>query len=106
MTEEARYQKANYPAEARFDRNPNVLAKQVEDDIVLVHLETNRIYELNPTGAALWELVGAGLDRQNIEQRLLEEFDVDQAQLADEIDDILSRLTAEDLVRVSGDGAD
>ena len=98
--------KAANPRGTRFERNPNVLAKHVAEDIVLVHLDTNRIYELNQTGAALWELLGTDLDRADIEERMLEQFEVDATQLRTEIDAILSQLTSEDLVRVSDDGSD
>ena len=78
--------------------NPDVIAQQVGDDTVLVHLETNRIYELNRTGARLWELVQAGLDRDQIQQELLREFDVEEAELAGEIDSFLAQLIGANLV--------
>ena len=79
--------------------DPRVLAKRVDDEIVLVHLETNRIYELNRTGSLLWDALAAGSTRAELEERLVLEFDVDPEQLAREIDELLGHLTSERLIR-------
>jgi hypothetical protein len=34
--------------------NRDVVARRLKDEIVLVHLRTNRIYSLNRTGARFW----------------------------------------------------
>src|SRR5215207_8182687 len=40
--------------------DPNVVAQRIGDDVVLVHLRTNRIFELNATGGRVWALLAAG----------------------------------------------
>jgi Coenzyme PQQ synthesis protein D (PqqD) len=84
---------------SRIRPDPNVLAKRVDDEIVLVHLETNRIYELNRTAASLWNLLDTGLTPAELEQRLALEFDVEPEQLAHEIDELLRHLASEQLIR-------
>jgi hypothetical protein len=71
--------------------------------MVLIHLHTDRIYELNRTGARLWELVGEGCERSRLHEQLLREFDVDAAQLIGEIDQLLSALSAARLVTLTRD---
>jgi hypothetical protein len=83
---------------SRVRPDPNVLAKRVDDEIVLVHLETNRIYELNRTAAFLWDALGAASTQAELEERLALEFDVDPEELADEIDELLRQLTSERLI--------
>ena len=63
---------------SRVRPDPNVLAKRVDDEIVLVHLETNRIYELNRTAAFLWDALAAGATQAELEERLALEFDVER----------------------------
>ena len=48
--------------------NPDVVSRRLGDDTVLVHLKTNRIFALNPTGARFWELLLEGMNRGEIEQ--------------------------------------
>ena len=79
--------------------DPRVLAKRVDDEIVLVHLETNRIYELNRTASVMWDALEAGSTRAELEQRLAQEFDVGSEQLAREVDELLGHLASERLIR-------
>ncbi|MGE0705479.1 MAG: PqqD family protein [Vicinamibacterales bacterium] len=65
---------------------------------VLVHLETNRIYELNETGARIWALLGEGLDRAAICSRLSVEFGVSGPETEHEVDDLLADLEREGLI--------
>lgn len=83
---------------SRVRLNPKVLARRMDDEIVLVHLETNRIYELNRTAASLWDLLSTGLTRAEVEERLAEEFDVAREQLAREIDELLRSFASEQLI--------
>ncbi len=79
-----------------------VVARRLDDEVVLVHLQTNRIYTLSPTAARFWELLQDGVDRAEIGRRLRREFDVGESQLDAEIAALVSRLGAEGLV--CGDG--
>ena len=78
--------------------NPDVIAQRMGDEVALLHLRTNRFYELNRTGARLWDLLSAGYDLAQIQEQMLREFDVDTAQLANEIDEIVTSMKDEDLV--------
>jgi hypothetical protein len=78
--------------------NPDVIAKRLDQAIVLVHIATNRIFELNETGARVWELLGQGLDADRIARHLIDEFDVDDVRAADELKDLLMQLQAEGLL--------
>jgi hypothetical protein len=82
----------------------DVVFRHLEDEAVLVHLGTNRIYSLNPTGARFWELLADGRDRSEIKEQLLGAFDVSEGQLEEEIEALLSSLIAEGLVTVEPPG--
>jgi hypothetical protein len=77
---------------------PDVVYRELEGEIVLVHLGTNRIYALNETGARFWALLAAGNDRAEIERTLHDEFKVEPAALGQEIDSMLGALAEEGLV--------
>jgi Coenzyme PQQ synthesis protein D (PqqD) len=85
----------------RLEPNADVIGQQLGDEVVLVHLKTNRIFELNRTGARFWSLLQEESDRARIEEAMRAEFDVSAQDLTNEIDHLISRLAAEDLVRVS-----
>jgi hypothetical protein len=75
-----------------------VVAEMTGDRLVLIHMQTNKIFELNRTGARVWELLGEGEDEAGIVRRMQEQFDVDDAVLEREVQDILERLSREKLV--------
>lgn len=75
-----------------------IIARRLGDEMVIVNLDSNRIYELNPTATRLWELVADGLDRDGLRARLLEEFAIDAATVDVEVARILEHLVAEGLV--------
>jgi hypothetical protein len=85
--------------------HPDVVYRRLGDEIVLVHLETNRIFALNATGARLWELIEAGHDEVEIRAQLLQTFDVTPARLNREVDSVLADLAAEGLVIRDHDAA-
>ena len=72
------------------------------DHMVLIHMDTNKIFELNRTGARVWELLQDGEDTEGIVRRMLEEFDVQDDHLRDEVRAVLERLEGEKLVRRDG----
>jgi len=90
---------ASLASGSRIRPAPGVLAKRVDDEIVLVNMETNRIYELNRTAASLWDLLGGGATSAELSERMAAEFDIEQEQLSSEIDEVLRQLAMERLIR-------
>src|SRR5438876_653853 len=81
--------------------HPQVVARRVEDEIVLVQLDRNNIYALNRTGARFWELIQEGRSRSAAFEQMLEEFDVSRTELESEIDGFLDLLFREGLLLTS-----
>lgn len=78
--------------------HPDVVARRLADNIVLVHLNTNRIFTLNRTGSRIWELLVAGRSPEEIEEALPGEFQVGREQVEHELGPLLDRLLSEGLV--------
>lgn len=78
--------------------NPDVVARRLDDSIVLVNLETNRIFTLNTTGGRIWELLSAGSSAEEIETVLEAEFDVQREQAGVEVASLVEKLLGEGLV--------
>jgi Coenzyme PQQ synthesis protein D (PqqD) len=79
-------------------RQDDVVSRKVGDRLVVVNLQTNRIYELNPTASRLWELLETGRDRAGLEQAMLEDFDVRESDLSVNLDETLTLLSSEGLI--------
>jgi hypothetical protein len=81
-----------------YKPHPDVVFRRLEDRMVLVHMGTNQVFELNSTGARIWELLEEGVEGDELLAALTEEFDVDGDQLRGEVDTILGELFFEGLV--------
>jgi len=87
---------ARQAATIRPDRN--VIARRVDAGTILIHLRTNRIYELNATGTRIWEMLGSGCDTAGMCSTLRQEFDVEEAEADRAIEETLAMLLAEGLI--------
>ncbi len=82
--------------------HPDVVARQVGDDVVLVHLDTSQIFALNATGARFWEFLNDGKSRVEIEETIESEYDVSRDEVKASIDALLADLLAESIVQGRG----
>jgi hypothetical protein len=76
----------------------DVVSRRVGDNVVLISLSTNRIYELNVTGARCWELMNAGSAPDTMVAQLVREFDVTPDAATAEFDNLMAMLRKEGLV--------
>jgi hypothetical protein len=88
----------NAAASAFQVMSDDVVARRLDDVVILINLKTNRIFELNASGARLWELMNAGANRAEIDRTMLEEFDVTESELSNAIETLVGWLAAEGLI--------
>lgn len=81
-----------------------VVARRVDDDIVLVHLGTDQVFSLNDTAARCWELLSEGSSPEAVVVQIEREYDVDAATVRAELSGLLDELVARGLVQPDGDG--
>ncbi len=88
----------NETGSARFRPNPDTVAEPLGNDLVLVHMKTDRILLLQGTGVRIWELLSTGHDVAEIRARILREFEATETEVATDIDDLLASLQREQLI--------
>ncbi len=76
----------------------DVLTAHLEGEAVLLHMETKDYFRLNETAAVVWKALERGKDRTAIVAELVEGFDVDAAEAAEELDRLLAELAGRGLV--------
>jgi hypothetical protein len=81
-----------------FKTSSDTVSRRLGDAAVLIRLSTNRIYELNSTGARLWDLLQTARSLDDIVETLCGEFDGAPATIRADVEELLQRLTAEGLV--------
>lgn len=66
---------------------------------MLVHLPSNRVFELNHTGSRVWDLIGEGVTFDGIVQALAAEFDMDANGVAADVTELIGWLRDEGLIQ-------
>jgi hypothetical protein len=78
--------------------SPDVIARRLDGAGVLVHLPTNRIFELNVTGIRIWELIGNHETFASIVNHLVDEFDVEAEEATAQLSECIRKFRREGLV--------
>ncbi len=79
----------------------DVLTSQVEDELVLLHLERESYYGLDAVGLRMWTVL---LESETIEEgvrKLLKEYDVDENTLRQDVLSLVEKLVEHGVVNVT-----
>ena len=86
--------------ETRVKVPETTLVQKLEGETVLLDLESEIYFGLNPTGGRMLELLRAGSSVEEACQQLLDEFDVELERLRADRQALVEKLAAKGLVHV------
>lgn len=80
-----------------YAKNPDYVQREVAGECILVPIrrsltDSNSIYVLNETGAALWRRIDGARSLQDITAAFLDEYDVTTEQLTQDFETLLTDL--------------
>lgn len=87
------------PLEGRAFATPRVLFKEVGDESVLLDLETETYFGLNPAGTRLWKLLTTAPSIRAAFDLMLEEYDVAPDDLERDMSALIQDLVGRGLLR-------
>lgn len=90
------------PVPARVEVPADVVFREVAGETVILDLESQRYFSLDPVGTRMWVLLAELGSLPAVRERLLAEFDVEPRRLSADLDDLVSHLLAEGLLRPAG----
>ena len=79
-------------------RADHVIEREVEDDLVLYDPPRDSVHVLNSTGAVVWWLIDGERAQEDITAQLARLFGKAPAEVASDVDDILSDLSSASLI--------
>ncbi|MEO7189940.1 MAG: PqqD family protein [Vicinamibacterales bacterium] len=79
---------------------PDVVYRSLGASGVVVNLRTNQIFELNTTGARIWDLIAGGVPTPEITRALVEEFVVDPETAAAQTRQLVTDLVQHGLLQL------
>ncbi len=86
-----------------FQIPEHVLSRKLEDEIVLLNLDSGEYFGLNDTGTRVWELLVAGRGRSEIVDQLIAEFEVDRERASGHVAALCKELIAAGLLAAGGE---
>lgn len=86
--------------ERSFRRSEKIAWRVVEADGVLLNLATGYYYTLNDVGRFLWESLDAAKKLSDIQQEILDHYDVDPETAKNDILGLIEDLLKEGLVEI------
>jgi DNA-binding ferritin-like protein len=72
--------------------NSNIIWRKIDDNIFIIDPLNERIHELNETAAIIFEMIIKNKKIDEIERKILKEYDVDEKECRKDILDIVSEL--------------
>jgi hypothetical protein len=78
----------------------HVLVRLLDQESVLLNLETEQYFGLDETGTRMWQLVTTSPNIDAAYQELLAEYDVQPEMLRENLNELLGRLVAHGLLQV------
>lgn len=79
---------------------PHVLVRLLDQESVLLNLETEQYFGLDETGTRMWQLVTTSPNIDAAYQELLSEYDVQPEMLRENLTELLGHLVEHGLLRV------
>lgn len=79
----------------------HVLIRFLDNESVLLNIETERYFGLDETGTRMWQLVTAAPKIEVAYQQLLDEYDVEAGLLRSNLTELLERLVENGLLEIA-----
>lgn len=81
-----------------IQRNPDILASKLDDDYVMMDMESGRYLGTNPVAARIWELIEEPVSFESLIIALLEEYDISREQCIKEVTVFLEEAMEQKLI--------
>lgn len=84
--------------ETVLTRSSGLVSSEIDEDIVLMSVETGRYYSISNVGASIWNLLAEPLSVYEICQGLMSEYEIDPVRCKDEVLVFIRQLKDEGIV--------
>lgn len=85
---------------SNFSIPDNVLAQELNSEVVLLDMDSESYYSLNPVGSRMWQLLTQSGHLQEAIQQLLQVFLIDETTLLQDVTVLVEELVEEGLLEV------
>jgi len=86
-----------------WKKNPDVVVRNIEGEILLLNLETGVYYGLNKTGSEIWELLDKYSSIESINAEIAQKYQGSEREVLSCIRELFSDMKSENLVQEQDD---
>ncbi len=87
--------------ESVFARSLDLVASEIEGEVVILGIETSHFYNLNRVGSRIWDLLDTPKRIPEICEALMTQFNVSATDCQSEVRVFIERMLAQGLVRLA-----
>ena len=84
-----------------ISRSPSVLTAEVDGEIVMMSIEQGRYFGLDDIGSDIWKRIEPPCSFATLIDRLVVDYEADRATIAADVQALLGRMAAQDVVRLT-----
>jgi len=85
-----------------LERSTDILHTKLDDEVVMMSIETGEYHGSNPIGNRIWELMESPLTMETLCEKLLAEYNVEESVCEQETLNFLNLLLEKKLIVVKG----
>lgn len=78
----------------------HVTSRRLDDELVLLNLDSENYFGLDAVGTRIWEVVSAAPSVEEALQQLLSEYEVGEAKLREDMEKLLNQLVSSELIEL------
>ena len=86
--------------------SPRVMHETIDDEVIVIDLNTGSYYSLRASGAAIWHALERGLPDDRIADVVAARYDGDRGEIAAAVSELLRQLSEEGLIESSNGAGD
>jgi hypothetical protein len=84
-----------------FKLSEQQISTQLNTDTVILNIDTGKYYSLEGVGSSIWQAINEGKNLQEIEQTIMNTFEVSEAQSQKDIYAFINSLQQAGLIKLS-----
>lgn len=82
----------------KWQISPEILHSKIDDEMILMSIEADSYFGLDPIASRIWELLEQPLDLDELVEKLMEEYEVDAETCREDVQALLEDLQGRGLI--------
>jgi len=87
-----------------ISRNPEQLFSEIDNEVVMLNIQSGEYYSLNSIGSAIWKMLSIPSTFEALIKSLMEDYNVDRVTCENDTNEFIEESVSLGIIRISNDG--